>query len=137
MKHVTITREIDAPPEVVRERMADREAFMQAGGFSDVTVEGDEIHLENTVGIFLVVELELDIVDRPDAEFAYVQRSGIFREMETTFTVTPIDSGDRTRVSASTDFEIDVDFAGPLLDASVVRRKRRLELERQFDYLEG
>lgn len=135
MERVTVTREFDAPPEAIRAAMADREAFMRSGGFAEVEVDGDHIHLANTVGLFILLELELEVVPREDAAFAYVQRDGIFREMETTFVVEPIDD-DRTRVEATTEFAVDVDIAGPLLDASVVKRKRRLELTSQFDYLE-
>lgn len=135
METVTVTREVDAPPDAVRDLLEDREAFMAAGGFAEVDVDGDEIRLANTVGLFLSLELELDVFDHEDAALAYRQRDGIFREMETTYTVAPAGDGDRSVVAATTCFEIDVDYAGPLLDASIVRRKRRLELSSQLDYL--
>lgn len=136
MQTVTVTREFDAPPPAIREAMADREAFMKAGGFAEVDVDGDTIHLKNTVGLFLLLELELDIVEREGADLAYVQRDGIFRDMETAYEIVELADGAGTEVRATTDFEIDVDYAGPLLDASIVSRKRRLELSRQLDYLE-
>ncbi|MFC7197038.1 hypothetical protein ACFQL4_24315 [Halosimplex aquaticum] len=50
MQSVTVSRRVDAPPERVRAAMGDLERFMLAAGFTEVTVDGDEMHLENQVG---------------------------------------------------------------------------------------
>jgi hypothetical protein len=133
MQSVTVSRTIDAPPEAIERELADLEPFMEAGGFTEVTVDGDRIHIRNAVG-FLSIELDLDVVDREGAALAYVQRDGIFSEMETRYVVDGRDGA--TEVRATTEFEVDVQYLGPVFDATVVKRQRRLELRRQFDYLE-
>jgi carbon monoxide dehydrogenase subunit G len=133
MQTVTVTRTVDAPPEAVERELADLEPFMQAGGFTEVTVDDDRIHIRNAVG-FVSIELELEVVDRADTALTYVQRDGIFSEMETRYTLTPHEVG--TEVTATTDFAVDVQYLGPVFDATVVKRQRRHELDRQFDYLE-
>ncbi|MEF8840300.1 MAG: SRPBCC family protein [Haloarculaceae archaeon] len=135
MASVTVTRTVDTPPERVREAMSDVETFMRAAGFAEVDLDGDRLHIANTAGLFLEIELDLELVERRDAVLAYEQREGIFREMRTVYRIEPTDGG--TTVTATTEFEVDVALAGPLLDASVVTRQRRAELRKQFDYLEG
>ncbi|MEF8861392.1 MAG: SRPBCC family protein [Haloarculaceae archaeon] len=132
---MTVTRTVDTPPERVREAMSDVETFMRAAGFAEVDLDGDRLHIANTAGLFLEIELDLELVERRDAVLAYEQREGIFREMRTVYRIEPTDGG--TTVTATTEFEVDVALAGPLLDASVVTRQRRAELRKQFDYLEG
>jgi len=132
---VTVTRTVPTAPERVREAMADVETFMRAAGFDEVGLDGERLRIANTAGMFLEIELDLELVERSDAVLAYEQREGIFREMWTVYRVEPADGG--TTVTATTEFELDVAFAGPLLDASLVTRQRRAELQRQFDYLEG
>lgn len=132
METVSVSREIEAPPDAVRERMRDVGPFMRAAGFDAVEVEGDRIDLTNGVGI-ATIELGLELVEEPDAALAYRQRDGIFEAMVTRYTVEPTDSG--TRVTAETEFAIDVALVGKLMDATVIRRQRRKELETQFDWL--
>jgi hypothetical protein len=36
----------------------------------------------------------------------------------------------------TTEFALDVEIVGATLDATIIARQRRTELERQFDYLE-
>ncbi|WP_255151257.1 SRPBCC family protein [Halorarius halobius] len=132
MQTVTVSREVDAPPAAVREAMADVEAFMRAGGFDEVGVDGDVIELRNAVGL-LVIELTLEMVNREGAALAYVQRDGIFSEMETRYTVADRDGG--SEVTATTEFAVDVRYLGPVFDATVVKRQRRHELTSQFDWL--
>lgn len=134
MASVTVTRTVPTAPERVREAMADVETFIRAAGFDEVEREGDRLHIANTAGMLLEIELDLELVERNDAALAYEQREGIFREMWTPYRVEPADGG--TMLTATTEFELDVAFAGPLLDASLVTRQRRAELQRQFDYLE-
>lgn len=136
METVTVTRELAAPAEEVRALIADVEPFMRAGRFDEVSVDGDEIRLANTVGMLLRIELTLAIVDREGAALAYEQRDGIFESMETVYTVTETDDGEGSRVTATTDFAVDVAFVGPVFDATVVKRQRRWELNNQLDYLE-
>ncbi len=132
METVSVSREIGAPPDAVREKMQDIGPFMRAAGFDEVVVEGDRIDLTNGVGI-ATIELGLELVDDPDAALAYRQREGIFAEMVTRYTVEPTDSG--TAVTAETEFAIDVALVGKLMDATVIKRQRRKELEKQFDWL--
>jgi len=107
---------------------------MLASGFDEVTVDGDEIRLVNRVGI-ATIQLTVERVDAPDAVFAYEQREGIFESMRTVYHVE--DAGpEGTRVEATTDFSLDVALVGDLLDATIIRRQRRKELDAQFDYLE-
>lgn len=134
MQTVTVSREFDAPPEAIERELADLEPFMQACGFTEVTVDGDHIDIRNAVG-FLSIELTLEVVERADAALAYVQRDGIFSEMETRYALTDRDGA--TELTATTELEVDVQYLGPVFDATVVRRQRRHELERQFDYLEA
>ena len=132
MQTVTVTREIDAPAAAVREWMDDVEEFTRAAGFTEVAVEGTTVSIANAVGI-IRIELELELVDRPGAALAYEQRDGIFEEMWTEYVVSDRDGG--STVTATTAFALDVAVVGPIFDATVVKRQRRLELERQLDYL--
>lgn len=133
MQTVSVSRTLDAGVEAVRAAIDDLGPFMQAGGFTEATVDGDEIHLRQELGLGQI-ELHLDIVDDADAALAYEQREGIFREMRTRYEVEAVDEG--TRVTATTEFELG-GVVGSVLDATVVKRKRRQELTAQFDYLEA
>lgn len=132
MQTVSVSRTIAADADAVRDAMADRERFMQAGGFSEATADDDGIYLRQNLGLGRI-ELHLDVVDDPDAELAYEQREGIFNEMRTRYELTAVEAG--TQVTATTEFEIG-GVVGSVLDATVVKRKRRSELDAQFDYLE-
>ena len=135
MQSVTVRRDVDVPLDVVRERIADVPAFMRAAGFDDVSVDGDRIRIANTVGWLFEIELTLERVERDDAVLAYEQRDGIFDEMTTAYWVDGSDEGSTVR--ATTDFALDVAYAGPAFDATVVKRQRRAEITKQFDYLES
>ncbi|MFB6102635.1 MAG: SRPBCC family protein [Haloplanus sp.] len=134
METVTTSRTIPAPRDAVAEAMADLEPFMLAAGFDEVTIEGDEIHLLNRVGI-ATIELTVELIDVPDAALAYEQREGIFESMRTVYHLDDAGKG-KTRVEATTDFALDVALVGDLLDATIIRRQRHKELDAQFDYLE-
>lgn len=133
MESVSLSRDIEADPDVLRERIRDVGPFMRAAGFDDVAVDGDRIRLANAVGLLFEIELTLEIVERNDAVFAYEQRDGIFDTMTTTYAVE--ERGDRATVRARTEFALDVSYAGPVFDATVVKRQRRSELTDQLDYL--
>jgi hypothetical protein len=126
-------RELDVDRETVRNRIHDVEAFMRAAGFDEVRREGSRVDIANEVGP-VTIELELELYDDPDAELAYRQREGIFESMTTTYAVT--DAGDATVVEAQTEFALDVAVVGSALDATVIKRQRRRELNAQLDYLE-
>lgn len=139
MHSVTVTRTIEADPEAIAEAMADVEPFMAAAGFDEVAVDGDRIEVTNAVGI-ATIELTLERVDpdaleepHDDAVFAYEQREGIFEEMVTSYSLSP--GPDGTEVEATTTFALAVAVVGDLLDATVIDRQRRRELEAQFDWL--
>ncbi|MFB6084490.1 MAG: SRPBCC family protein [Halorientalis sp.] len=133
MESVSVSRTFDADPDAVREAMTDVERFMAAAGFDEVTVDGDDMTIVNGFSL-AAIELKLALVDRDDAELAYEQDEGIFEEMWTTYEVEPVDDG--TRVTATTEFALDVAVVGAVLDATVIERQRRRELTTQFDWLE-
>lgn len=135
METVTVSRQVDAPADTVEAAIRDVGPFMEACGFDEVTVDGDLVHIRNVVGLFVPVTLDVAVFEDPDATLAYRQHEGMFREMETRFTVE--EAGDGVEVTATTDFEIDVAAVGMVLDATVVKRQRRSELVRQLDYLES
>jgi carbon monoxide dehydrogenase subunit G len=132
MQSITVSRRVDAPPDRVREAMADLEAFMLGAGFTDVTVDGDEIHLENQVGL-ATVTLDLRVIEREGAALAYEQADGMFEEMVTEYAVEAADGG--TEITATTEFALDLALVGQVLDATVIKRQRRSELTSQFDWL--
>lgn len=132
MQTVSVSRIITADAAAVREAMADLEPFMQAGGFSEAAVDGDTIYLRQNLGLGRI-ELDLEVVEAPDAELAYEQREGIFDEMRTRYELDAVEAG--TQVTATTEFELG-GVVGPVLDATIVKRKRRSELNAQFDWLE-
>ena len=134
MESVTLSRRVDADPDTVEDAMADLEPFLAASGFDDVTVDDGRIHIENRVGVF-GIELDLEVIDREGTVLAYRQRDGIFREMATEYELEPVAGG--TEVTARTDFEVAARFAGPVLDATVIKRQRKRELRGQFDYLDA
>lgn len=132
MNSVTVRRSYEADPATVRSVMNDTEPFMQAGGFDEATVSGSVVELTNQVGI-ATLSLTLDLVEDSDATLAYEQREGIFETMRTTYAVEP--RGDGCEVVATTTFAIDVALVGPLMDATVIKRQRRKELDAQFDWI--
>lgn len=134
MQRVTVSRRLDVPVETVHEAIRDVGPFMRAAGFDGVAVDDDRVTLTNQVGL-ASIELELELEDREGAVLAYTQREGIFEEMETWYEVETIEG--ETDVSATTEFSIDVDYVGFLLDATVIKRQRTRELEAQLDYLEA
>jgi carbon monoxide dehydrogenase subunit G len=133
MQTIAISRDLDAPPDRVRALIADTEAFTAAGGFDGVTVDGDRIHLTNGVGI-ATIELTLAIEEDEEAALAYRQVDGIFGEMETRYTVSERNGG--STVTGETSFNLDIALVGQFLDATVIKRQRRREIESQFDWLE-
>lgn len=135
MQTVTVERTVDAQPASVRDALGRLEPFVEASGFDEVAVDGDTVEVGNQVGL-MTLELTLEVVDDPDAELAYVQTEGLFDEMSTTYTVDPAEGGDASVVTATTDFSLDVPVLGDVLDATVIKRQRRKELENQFDWLQ-
>lgn len=133
MEAVTLTRRIEASVEVIHEAITDVEPFMRAGGFDEVTVEGDTVTIANTLG-FARIELTLELTDDPDAALAYRQQDGIFEEMLTRYTIDP--DGDGAIVTATTEFTLG-GVAGSVLDATLIKRQRKRELSAQFEYLES
>ena len=134
MHSVGVSRTIAAGPEPLSDAIRDVGPFMRAAGFDGVAVEGNSMTITNHVGL-LTIELDLRVVDDPDAVLAYEQVDGIFEAMETRYYLDP--GPEATTVSAETTYELDVSFVGPLLDATVIDRQRRKELHAQFDSLES
>lgn len=133
METVTVGRTIGGDADRIRAAMTDVGPFMRAANFSDVTVDGDVVRIANRVGL-ATIELTLEVVEDEDAVLAYEQRDGIFDEMTTRYTVT--EAPDAVEVEATTEFAVQARLVGPLLDATVVSRQRRKELNAQFDHLE-
>lgn len=134
MNTVSVRRTVDAAPDRVREHVRDVVPFVEACGFDTVERDGDELRIENRVGI-LTVELTLELVEAPDAALVYEQRDGIFESMRTAYHVTP--HGDGSEVVAETEFALAVAVVGDFLDTTVIERQRKKELSAQFDYLEA
>jgi len=133
METVSVERSIDADAAAVRERMCEIEPFVRAAGFDEVDRDGDRITVANRVGP-VEIELVLELSDDPEADLAYRQVAGIFERMTTTYTVHEADDG--TTVTARTEFAVDAAVVGSVLDATVIGRQRRRELNAQLDYLE-
>lgn len=134
MKTVGVSREIAADTDALRDAIQDVGPFMRAAGFDGVAVDGDAVTITNHVGL-LTIELDLRVVDDPDAVLAYEQVDGIFEAMETRYYLDP--GPNTTTVRAETTFALDASFVGPLLDATIINRQRRKELNAQFDSLES
>ena len=133
MATVAVERTIDADPDAVRERMHAVEAFVRAAGFDEVWRDGDRVEVANRVGP-VEIELVLELYNDPDADVAYRQVAGIFERMTTTYALDESDGG--TAVTARTEFAVDAAVVGSVLDATVISRQRRHELNAQLDYLE-
>jgi hypothetical protein len=133
MQTVSLSREFDAEPADVRALVEDVEAFTKAGGFDEVIVDGTRIKLTNGVGI-ATMELTLEIETNADAALAYRQVEGIFAEMETRYEIEETPTG--SRLTGTTSFELDVGLVGGILDATVIKRQRRKEIDAQFDWVE-
>ena len=132
METVSLSRRFDTDPETLRALITDVEPFMYGADFDTVDREGTTLTLENSVGL-ATIELEVELVDDPDAALAYEHRDGVFKEMTTRYELTG--RGDHTELTATTDFEVDVALVGLILDATVIKRQRRRELTAQFEYL--
>lgn len=133
MQSITISRDLAASPDEVRSLVQDVEPFMRAAGFSTVEVEGDSLTIGKGFAV-AKIQLDLRLLEEPDSILAYEQVDGVFEHMHTGYVLEETDEG--CRISATTDFELDVAAVGALLDATVIRRQRTKELEQQFDYLE-
>jgi carbon monoxide dehydrogenase subunit G len=150
---VTVERSLDASPDAVRDAVSRVEPFVAAAGFDSVDVEGDTVEVANQVGV-ATIELTLELVENSDADLAYVQTDGIFEEMATSYVVEPHEGegngggddgnggddggggdGGGSLVTATTKFALDVAVVGSVLDATVISRQRRSELEAQLDWL--
>ena len=140
MTNVSVTDVLDEDAETVRERMHDVEAFVRASGFDETRRDGDRVEVANEVGP-VTIELIFELYEEPDAELAYRQREGLFEEMVTTYTVRAENGetagDDATTVEAVTEFSLDVAVVGSFLDATVITRQRRRELNAQLAYLES
>ncbi|MFB6353292.1 MAG: SRPBCC family protein, partial [Halobacteriales archaeon] len=84
MASVSVSRTVEADVEAVEALIDDVEPFMRAGGFTETSVDGDRIHLEQDLGLGRI-ELDLDVVEATDAALAYEQRDGIFESMRTRY----------------------------------------------------
>jgi hypothetical protein len=131
MEMVTVSRVIEAPEPTVREWITDAKPFMEGAGFDEVAVEDDVMEITNSVGL-LTIELTLRILDT-DGVLAYEQTDGIFEEMETRYTLE--ERGEGVEVTAVTEYALDIDLVGSILDGTIIARQRRKELNAQFDYL--
>lgn len=132
METVSLSRSFEGDSGVVRDAMRDLGPFMEAAGFDGVSVDGEEMHITNHVGL-LTIELDLRCIET-DGVLAYEQTDGIFETMTTRYT---LEEGDETvTVTATTDFALDVSVVGSILDGTIISRQRRKELTAQFDYLE-
>lgn len=132
MQSLEVSRVIDAPESEIVAAMTDLVPFMQAAGFDEVTHEGDELTIKKATGL-LRIALELELFDDEDAALAYRQRDGIFEEMRTWYVLEEVTDG--IEVTARTEFELGAP-GGSLLDATIITRKRRQELQAQLEYID-
>lgn len=132
METIELEHTVNAPIQDVREAMLELEPFMRASGFDEVDIDGDRLDISKALGL-LRISLTLDRIDDPDVDLAFEQVDGIFEAMTTTYSLT--DRDDKTDVTAVTEFALDAP-GGELLDATLVKRQRRREIEAQFDYLD-
>ncbi|WP_135822826.1 SRPBCC family protein [Halostella litorea] len=133
MQTVSVEATVGDPPEVVADRLHDLGPLMEAADFDEVHVDGDRVRVVNAVGL-ATLELTVEVFDS-DAELAYEQVDGIFESMATWYELEPTDDG--THVAVTTEFELGTALVGDLLDATVIARQRRSELEGQLEYLDG
>jgi carbon monoxide dehydrogenase subunit G len=131
MQAVTVSRDVSADPEAVRAAFDDMEAFMEAAGFDEVTVESERVTVARNIGL-AELELTLELVES-DADFACEQVEGMFDEMWTTYRVEA--DGEGATITAETQFELG-GMIGSALDATFIKRQRRKELEDQLAYLD-
>lgn len=131
METVSIGRTFDASPQAVCDEIQSVEPFMTAAGFDEVRRDGDRLEIENNVGL-LTITLDLRILSTDDT-LAYEQVDGIFEEMVTRYSVEQ--TADGTAVTVTTEFALDVNLVGPILDSTIIARQRRREIDQQFDYL--
>lgn len=134
MESITLSRALSAPVEEVRDLVLDVEPFMRAAGFDTVVLDGDSLTIGKGFAL-ASIELDLRLVDDSDAVLAYEQADGIFESMYTEYVLDPTEGG--CTLTATTEFELDVDLVGAVLDSTVIRRQRTNELTAQFDYLEA
>jgi len=133
MQSVTLSRTIDAPPEAVDDAMADLKPFMLAAGFDEVAVDDEDRFRIAMAFSFARIELVLDLLEDDDAALAYEQHEGIFEEMVTAYELEETAEG--TDATARTEFALDVAVVGGVLDATVIKRQRRRELDAQLEWL--
>lgn len=133
METVSISRTFDASADAVRAELEDVGPFMEGAGFDEVTVDGDRMTIENSVGL-LTIDLELRLLET-EAALAYEQIDGIFGSMMTRYDLDELADG--VTVTATTEFELDKSLVGPILDATIISRQRKRELTQQFDYLDS
>lgn len=132
MQSIELNRVIDGSRQDVADAITDVEPFTRAAGFDEVSLDGDRLDIAKAVGL-LKISLSLRLLDEPDTVLSYEQIEGVFETMTTQYTLEETESG--TEVSARTEFALDAP-GGSILDATVIKRQRRKELEGQFDYLE-
>ncbi|MFW6384589.1 MAG: SRPBCC family protein [Halodesulfurarchaeum sp.] len=134
MTTVTVTRQLDHPPDTIRSAILDDvEAFIEASGFDEVWMDEDRYVVSKDIGL-ATFELTLAPVEDPDAVLALDQVDGIFEEMWTEYTVEPSETG--CAVTATTEFTLGSVLA-PILEPTMIRVQRTREFEDQFDYLEA
>lgn len=132
METFILERTVDAPIENVREAILDLEQFMLAAGFDEVEIDGDLLNISKALGL-LKISLTLRRTDDPDAVLSFKQIDGIFESMTMSYLLTG--ENGKTVVTARTDFALDAP-GGEILDATLIKRQRRREIEGQFDYLD-
>lgn len=133
MTEVTLSRDLDASPQAVRNCILDDlTGFIEASGFDSVTASGDTFVVARNIGM---ATLEVTLAVREsDALLALEQTEGIFDRMWTEYDVESTEDG--SRITARTEFTLG-GVLGPVLDGTMITRQRRQEFSNQFDYLEA
>ena len=131
METVTASRTFEVSPETIRETIRDDvPAFVRASGFDRVDVDGDQLTVARNIGL-ATFELTLETRDTPHV-LALDQVEGIFDTMWTEYQVRPADVG--ATLTATTEFTLGR-VLGPVLDGTMIQKRRTEEFEWQFDYL--
>ena len=132
METVTVSRTFPVSPAAVRETiLEDVPAFVRASGFDRVAVDDEQITLARDVGL---ASFELTLETRETEHvLAFEQVEGIFDTMWTEYQVQA--AGEGATLTATTDFTLGT-VLGPVLDGTMIRKRRTEEFEAQMEYLE-
>ncbi|MFB6146877.1 MAG: SRPBCC family protein [Halobacteriaceae archaeon] len=133
MESVSVRRRIDARADTIRSLVTDTEAFMEAGGFEDVSVEDEQIEFTTGIGPASTT-MRLRMVPDEDAVIAFELADGPLKEFNGSYTVEETSTG--TVVIAQAGIQLTDIAISSLFDGTVLKSRLRNVFEAQVDYLE-